>query len=271
MRGEHCTNIKIATGKVIISDPWYINASNMGASLNVPNGTYAVVVTTTKVAGLGAGLYNKELVGVAKGKSTSGLKWEKAGSIDVDSGAAGFFDSNVSEGMTEEEFEEWYDGAIPDMRGLTSLFDGRGCASATAIGDGGYNVFIAREGNKVVGFKIVFLSDIDIKYYNTPTLWSRDGLLVYHSSNLNTPLYAVPKDRMQSLSLVGAEKNGIFGIIDFVTNEYKSDSDKFKTELAKFATHKSGVIAKIFKLSEDRHDVSLPSGSFIFTDKNVMN
>ena len=260
-------NIKITSGKVIISDPWYINTAEMGAVLSVSNGVYEINVTTVKVAGLGAGVYNKELVGLAKGRSGSGLKWERAGSIDVESGAAGFFDSNVSSGMSEDEFEEWYDDAIPDMKGLTSLFGGRGCASATSIGDGGYNVFVAKEGNRIVGFKIVFLSDIDIKYYNTPTLWSRDGLLVYHTSNLSAPLYAVPKDKMRSLSLIGIEKNGVFGVIDFDANELKGDGDKINTELAKFIVPKSGVIAKLFRLSEDRHDVSVPSGSFIFTDK----
>lgn len=263
-------NLKITSGKVIVSDPCYINDGNMGEVMSVPNGVYDVKLITMKVEGLGSGSYNKELVALAKGKSAGGVNWTRAGSIAVDSGTAGFFDSNVCDGMTEDDIEYWYDDEIIDLDGLTSLFNGNGCASETAMGDGGYDVFIAEDGGKIVGFKVVFLSELDIKYYNTPTLWSREGLLVYHSSNLNAPIYAVPKNKMQSLALVGIKKDDMFGVIDFDVNERKADGTKIKTELAKFSTPKDGRLAKLFRLSEDKNDISLPSGSFIFTDKEKL-
>lgn len=263
-------NIKITSGKVLVCDPCYLSeGSRFGSMIAIPNGIYDVSVNKVKVAGLGGETYNKELVLLAKGKSDKTLKWGKSNFMAVDSGTAGFFDSSVRK-MSESDLDEWYDDEIVDMVGLTSFFNGSGAASETAMGDGSYDIFTAKEGNVVVGVKIVFLSDIDIKYYNTPTMWSREGLAVYHTSNPSSPLYEVPKSYATSCAFIGMESKGVFGVLDFDVSEGMVGKKDIRTDIVQFKIPKEGKLAKVFKLSYDKDEVSLPSGHFILVDKKTL-
>lgn len=261
--------LKITSGEVLVGDPCYLGRYEL-SSIEIPDGEYNVNTVMLKLDALGDGEYVKELVLLAKGVKSNSMKWNKEFSISVDSGLAGFFDSDTEQ-LGDIYLDKWYDTHICDMKGYASeTLNSGAVVSVAGIGDGSYNVFVAEQNGVIVGVKIVYFSELDIKYYNTPTLWSREGLLVYHSSNLNAPIYAVPKNKMQSLALVGIKKDDMFGVIDFDVNERKADGTKIKTELAKFSTPKDGRLAKLFRLSEDKNDISLPSGSFIFTDKEKL-
>lgn len=102
--------------------------------------------------------------------------WEHYSSnIGVDSGQAGVFDFEyyrrdehakpsafIDEETQKEEGEKWY-SACCDLTCGTDEKAGvmvGGVVSSTGLGDGQYDLFVQREeANKIVAFKIVFISD----------------------------------------------------------------------------------------------------------------
>jgi len=99
--------------------------------------------------------------------------------IGVDSGQAGFFDDSiyphVPEGVDEHEYPEFdyhnengfYKKACKltcDENDLDRIqygigFGGKGFVSRSGFGDGGYSLYLYREGGEIVGAKIVFIDD----------------------------------------------------------------------------------------------------------------
>jgi len=111
---------------------------------------------------------------------------ELAGEIGVDSGQAGVFDSQyyksnkVAQGIEltsedspivdedSDEYEDggaWYnlccDKTLGDECGGVIPF---GALSSSGYGDGGYNVWVAKENDEIVGIKIIFVEEPENGY-----------------------------------------------------------------------------------------------------------
>lgn len=265
--------IKITSGKVIAVDPCFAkDYKKMGEVINVSNGDYALSSGKTKLMlGISEETYTKDVTMIKKGVSQAGLKWESSGGGGgaVDSGMAGFFDAGIVNSISDTEYEEWYYDYLIDIDKLTTFFEGRVAASPTAFGDGGFDVHIAKKGSEVVGVRIVFITERDIEFYNTPTLGAGRSTVIYHTSNLSAPLYEVPYNVSASRQFVSMTNGEVFGVIDF-DEQYDADPSAIDTILAKFKTPKDGRLAKIFRLSESKEDVKLSAGSFIITDKTIL-
>ena len=263
--------LKITSGKVVVTDPCYLGES-IDSEISVANGMYDVYQTKIKIQGLDNGEYVKELVMVKSGENGKALKWMDRGKgINVDSGTAGFFDYDTamvffSDRNIEDEIAYWYDDNIVDLDGIESFFDGSAVVSPTAMGDGHYSIEIAKNGKITVGIKLVFVTDKDIIYYNTPTLFLSDDVLVFHSSNLTTPLITFPKAKVKRDSFVKTTAKGVIGVSIFDKEEIVNPA----SVLATFKIPKEGKLASLFRLSEDKHDISLEKGFIVITTKTLI-
>ena len=263
--------LKITSGKVVVTDPCYLGES-IDSEISVANGMYDVYQTKIKIQGLDNGEYVKELVMVKSGENGKALKWMDRGKgINVDSGTAGFFDYDTamvffSDRNIEDEIAYWYDDNIVDLDGIESFFDGSAVVSPTAMGDGHYSIEIAKNGKITVGIKLVFVTDKDIIYYNTPTLFLSDDVMLFHSSDLNTPLLTFPKAKVRRDSYVKTAAKGVVGVSVFDKEEIINPT----SVLATFKVPKEGRLASIFRLSEDKHDVSLEKGFILITTKEQL-
>ncbi len=265
-------DIKITSGKVVVVDPCFAkDYRSMGTVISLSNGDYTLTTSKVKLKlGIGEESYLKDVTMVKKGVSATGLEWHDAGGFEVDSGLGGFFDESIIGSMSEDEYEGWYYDELIAVENLDTFHGNRVAVSPTAFGDGAYDVQVAKKGSDVVGVRMVFVTEHDIEFYNTPTLGAGRSTVIYHTSNLAAPLYEVPYHMSRRRQFVSLTKGKVFGVIDF-EERYETDTNDINTVLAKFKTPKDGKLAKIFRLSESKEDVRLVAGSFSITDKTILS
>ena len=265
--------MKVTSGKVIVVDPGHVNEhKRLGKVIVVSNGDYSSEITKVrlKIGFSNEAEYLRDLSLVKAGINPSSLKWEKIGGYVVDSGMAGLFDASIFTTNSPEELDGWYYDEAIDVSKPTSFFNGGAMVTPTAFDDEGFDVYTAKKGTDVVGIKIEFISERDIAFINTPTLSAGKSTVIYHTSNLEIPLYEVPKANSTDVQFVEMQKDGMFGAIDFAKQYDGIDKMDVITKLAKFKVPKDGKIAKIFRLSKRMTDVQLEAGSFIITDKSIL-
>ena len=264
-------DIKITSGKVVAVDPCFAkDYKSMGEVINLSNGDYTLSTSKVKLKlGISEESYIKDVTMLKKGVSATGLEWHDTGWFEVDSGLGGFFDESIIGSMSDDEYEGWYYDELIAVENLDTFHDSRVAVSPTAFGDGAYEVQVAKKGSSVVGVRMVFVTDHDIEFYNTPTLGAGKTTVIYHTSNLTVPLYEVPYELSRRRQFVSLAKGKVFGVIDF-EERYETDTNGVNTVLAKFKTPKDGRLAKIFRLSNTKEDVKLGAGSFIITDKTIV-
>lgn len=259
-------NIKITSGKVLVGDPCYLGRYEY-RSVEIPNGEYKVEAAMLKLDALGGGEYVRELVLLAKGVKANSVKWVEEFGVSVDSGLAGFFDSQT-EKLGDMYLDKWYDNYIFDMEDYASeTLNNRAVVSSAGIGDGSYSVLVAKQNGKVVGIKIVYLTEKDIMYYNTPTLDTGKPLLLFHTSNMKTPIYSVPQNRHSFEAFIKAESNGTFGVVSLDAD----DTSEVTSEIIQFKQPEEGSLSKLFRLSKTGKDISVGDGAFVFTTSKYLD
>ena len=80
--------------------------------------------------------------------------------IGVDSGQCGIFDADYyEEHQSDDDYDDlnsWY-RRVCNLTYNAGVIDGLGVASESGYGDGGYNLWVAKEGDKVVAMKVKFI------------------------------------------------------------------------------------------------------------------
>jgi len=136
-----------------------------GPSFTVKPGVWRAW-TTIRDTSLGWGFRNHDLIVGLSGYNPHSLVFssEEEGIIDVDSGQAGFYNSEsaVDDGGDDHpsSYSEICDTTLETQyqAGMVSF----GVTSSSGFGDGGYPVYVARDAeNKIIGLKVVFISDED--------------------------------------------------------------------------------------------------------------
>lgn len=152
---------EVKSGKVIVSDPCYTRGTWCAGSLEVPNGIWEA---STEESDEGSwGIRTASLI--AKLKGSKDLPWTKTNiHVGVDSGQAGIFcDSVYPHGDTGDysDLDSFYGNVsnIDSGNGYRGGVIEGGCKSSSGYGDGGYNCFVQKDEEKIVGIKIVFISD----------------------------------------------------------------------------------------------------------------
>lgn len=83
-------------------------------------------------------------------------------SIGVDSGQCGIFDADYYEEQhPDDDYDNknsWY-RRVCDLTYNAGIIDGLGVACASGYGDGSYPLYVAKDKNKVVAMKVVFIDD----------------------------------------------------------------------------------------------------------------
>lgn len=128
---------ELKSGLMGVGDPCHDGSSSTFDALN---GEWRVVVeySTTKWGRRVKSL----LVSNTEGRPVG--SYEKIGLVHVDSGQAGFFDSEIEDLLSEQYYDE-----ICDITGTTNQGGsiGRGAFSSTGYGDGSYDVSVRRDAN----------------------------------------------------------------------------------------------------------------------------
>ena len=124
---------------------------------------------------------NAELACVHESVSTdlTSLNWQEEGAIGVDSGQAGVYDlkhfggnkvgGNQNNSLVIENNKEWYKLNCK-IASKPNAYGGpipNGAVSSSGFGDGMYKVYrVTREDGRVIGIKIVFITDQEIQRWN---------------------------------------------------------------------------------------------------------
>ena len=164
--------------KVVISDPCYTIPTWCQSVLrNVMPGKYHVGILKSDQGDWGR--RNSALMAIHEGHIHSGLKWKRENvTIGVDSGQAGIFDYDSYRndkwkikvpksdfqlfGGEINEGDVWYTNICKlTLRNMGWGKYSHGVACRSGLGDGGYHLYVAKEGRKVVGIMIDFLIDSD--------------------------------------------------------------------------------------------------------------
>lgn len=257
--------LKITSGEVLVGDPCYLGRYEL-SSIEMPNGEYNVNTVMLKLDALGGGEYVKELVLLAKGVKSNSMKWTKEFGISVDSGLAGFFDSDTEQ-LGDIYLDKWYDTHVCDMKGYASeTLNSGAVVSLAGIGDGSYNVFVAEQNGVIVGVKIAYFSEKDVLYYNTPSLDTGRPLMLFHTTDMKNPIYVVPRTKHRFEAFIKSELKGTFGVV-VLDADATTDID---TEIVQFKQPKDGAVAKLFKLSKTGKDIKLDDGDFVFTTSEYL-
>ena len=170
---------KIQLGSsVAVSDPCYEKAEK--TFNNVLSGNYVPFVRSLLLEDWGNRI--GALVCVHESFVGDELTWEQMGAIGVDSGQAGIFSLETYQkdeavvGLTPYDFK----GGHPDMeefwyRVCCNMTIGerawgtydKGVVSSSGLGDGFYDVYVAKHGEKIVGIHIDFgmYEDPDFHFY----------------------------------------------------------------------------------------------------------
>lgn len=186
----------IQLGKeVIISDPCYeVPTWCQKVLKNVWPGNYSVFCKKSDVEGWGNRV--SMLMAIHEDHLSTPLKWKVEGSrgiIGVDSGQAGIFDMSTyrvnPDGVPLGDGDISFFGSIPDTTDSEKWYTkicshtlgeqgwghySNGVVSRSGLGDGGYDLFVARVNRKVVAMAIDFgVEDspyVDFGWYRNSTV-----------------------------------------------------------------------------------------------------
>lgn len=155
--------------KVLVSDPCYeLGTWCTGVIENVKEGNYITEVVYCEY--FHPFLYNRvaELEAILDGVDKDILNWEiTEADIGVDSGQCGIYDyESVKDIIGAGEWDEkdtFYGQACQctDADEQYSELNGYGVVSRSGVGDGSYDLYIAKQDNQVVGIKVVYIAEED--------------------------------------------------------------------------------------------------------------
>ena len=241
--------LKITSGAMKIVDPCMLGGDKWETAIKVPNGAYAATINYVNIKAFGDdNKTGKEIVFCTKPHMAKlkAAKWESVGSVPVDSGLTGVFDGSLHiSGLARDE---WYEDEVVGMYAdVKTFFDGKGVISKTAFGDGPYDILVAKSGNVVIAVKIVFVSDEDIEYYNTPTLSVDGDVLIFHSSEPMYPLARIKGNGLYDsfVRLPESDTDIIGGIVRYEEYKERPALGSVVTEQVKLNTND---FAKLFDL-----------------------
>lgn len=180
------------SGRMRVTDPCYDKEGDSGKVKVVKPGrwvAYSQLCISNSIFTQQKHLFPRALVvmhsEVAEDRSfdvSASADWEEAGGIGVDSGQTGFFDNkkypeepcNKENGSWENFYEKCMKATLPDEResvpqfgvlvvnpnqNRAGLVDDFGVASATAYGDGYYQLYVLKKDKRVVAMKVVYMED----------------------------------------------------------------------------------------------------------------
>jgi len=158
---------EVTSGKLVVSDPCYSRWTwCMGTLENVKNGTWTARILVSDEGELGKRVAELEVLhSTVKDPPALGF-WENTGiEVGVDSGQAGFWDDAKFGGGGEGKYDDptsFYGQACHKTlhEGHAGIMDG-GVVSSSGFGDGGYACYILKDGDDIVGAKIVFITEGD--------------------------------------------------------------------------------------------------------------
>lgn len=157
---------EVTSGKLVVSDPCYSRGTwCMGILEGVRKGTWTARIFISDEKEWGKRVAELEVLhsGV-KDPPALGL-WENTGiDVGVDSGQAGFWDDSKfgnGEGAHDDP-ESFYGKACNKTLhgGQAGVMDG-GVVSSSGYGDGGYDCYVLKDGDDIVGAKIIFITEDD--------------------------------------------------------------------------------------------------------------
>jgi len=147
--------------ELLISDPCYQRGIWCSGKVeNVLPGTWNAFVVSGETNGWGKRVW--ELIALKSDNFIPTFKENSGIHVGVDSSMAGIYSDSFFFGGDQdtEQGKTWYEQCYKALRNPSNggVIPG-GCVSSTGFGDGGYECFIDRNGDKkVVGIKIVFIS-----------------------------------------------------------------------------------------------------------------
>ena len=153
--------------KVLVSDPCYENGTwCTGTVENVKEGNY--ITNVVYCGDPHPFLRNRvaELKAILEGVDEDFLKWEiTEADIGVDSGQCGIYDYEsvkdiIGTGESDEK-DTFYGQACQctDADEQYKELNGYGVVSRSGVGDGSYDLYIAKQDDQVVGFRVVYLNE----------------------------------------------------------------------------------------------------------------
>ena len=151
--------------KVLVSDPSYENGTwCTGIVENVKEGNYITNVVYCEDSH--PFFYNRvaELDTILEGVNKDFLNWEiTEADIGVDSGQCGIYDYEsvkdiIGTGESDEK-DTFYGQACQctDVDEQYKELNGYGVVSRSGLGDGNYDLYIAKQDDQVVGIKVVYI------------------------------------------------------------------------------------------------------------------
>lgn len=151
--------------KVLVSDPSYEKGTwCTGIVENVKEGNYITEVVYCKDPH--PFFYNRvvELKAILEGVDKESLNWEiTEADIGVDSGQCGIYDYEAVKdiiGTGEPDEKDTFYGQACQCTDAIEQYkelNGYGVVSRSGIGDGNYDLYIAKQGDQVVGIKVVYI------------------------------------------------------------------------------------------------------------------
>ena len=153
--------------KVLVSDPCYeLGTWCTGVVENVKEGNYITNVAYWEDSDPFFNNRVAELEAILDGVDKDSLSWEiTEADIGVDSGQCGIYDyESVKDIVGTGEYDEkdtFYGQACQctDVKEKYSELNGYGVVSCSGVGDGSYDLYIAKQDNQVVGIKVVYLDE----------------------------------------------------------------------------------------------------------------
>ena len=242
--------LKITSGKMKLHDPGAFIDGEADVTVTLPNGDYIVTPTYVNIKAFGKDNKSRKDVVICAKMNMSKLKnakWTAVGSISVDSGLTAAFDGSVN--MDERTMGYWYHREVAsemDASDETTL-NGKCVVSSTEFGDGSYDVYTASDSGKVFAVKVEYISDHDIKYYNTPTLSVDGDILIFHSSETMYPLARIKSSGLYDsfVKLPESDTDIIGGIVRYTEYDKRPPLGAIVTEPVKLNTND---FARLFDL-----------------------
>ena len=153
--------------KVLVSDPSYEKGTwCTGVVENVKEGNYITNVVYCKDSDPFLRNRVAELKAILDGVDRNTLKWKVTkADIGVDSGQCGIYDyESVKDIIGAGEYngkDTFYGQACQctDAKEKYGELNGYGVVSCSGVGDGSYDLYIAKQDNQVVGIKVVYMSE----------------------------------------------------------------------------------------------------------------
>jgi len=90
------------------------------------------------------------------------FNWQKIGSIGVDSGQVGFFDSKRLYEL-KDSIEVYEKCCELTQEEDVNVFEGLGVVSVSGFGDGFYEIFTCKHEGATIGLKIVFITEKELQ------------------------------------------------------------------------------------------------------------